>query len=314
MVCTMMNIGKRRPRMASVPVEFIGDHSKGRAPIRNLILATKAYQAVDAVESILPSLSQRNPNPTSAQNESTSPLRIFILSNGALDVRDNLQRLLQSHKHDNIPSPEWILCTTTHGVVKEESDHGGDDDDMEPMIHLTHVGIGRTFLGGHPPMTRLWDQSGLQATLMENSSTHKNEIDPMEILLWKKLAGNCFCNPLTALWEVTNGELMKQDRGPKLRQQVVSEVSQVAKALHPTWSESNTNISEDAIDAFVEQVIQDNLHNRSSMYYDVKSGRRTEIDSLNGFIVRHGKNLGIDTPANEELFHAIQSITPHGIP
>lgn len=298
--------------MASVPVEFIGDNYQGRGPIRNLVLATKSYQAVDAVESVIPRLWKKNP--TSSQNASIDPLRIFILSNGALDVRDNLQRLLQSHKDDNIPSPEWILCTTTHGVVKEETDLGVDDDDMEHMIHLTHVGMGRTFLGGHPEMTRLWDQSGLHATLMDDSSslptTTTKTNDAMEVLLWNKLAGNCFCNPLTALWEVTNGELMKRDRGPKIRRQVVSEVSKVAKALHPTWSDSENNVSEDALDAFVEQLIQENLHNRSSMYYDVKRGRRTEIDSLNGFILRHGRNLGIDTPANEELFHAIQSKTP----
>lgn len=301
--------------MDSVPVEFIGDNYNGRAPIRNLILATKAYQAVDAVESILPRLWTRTPSLSpSSQNESNHALRIFILSNGALDVRDNLQHLFQSQPSDKMSRLEWVLCTTTHGVVKEETDLGvEEDDDMEHMIHLTHVGMGRAFLGGHPAMTRLWDQSGLNATLMADTSsplsstTTTNQDDPMEVLLWKKLAGNCFCNPLTALWEVTNGELMKHDQGPKLRQQIVSEVSKVAQALHPTWCKSN--VSETALDAFVEQVIQDNLHNRSSMYYDVKRGRRTEVDSLNGFIVRHGKNLGIDTPANEELFHAIQSIT-----
>ena len=83
----------------------------------------------------------------------------------------------------------------------------------------------------------------------------------MEVLLWKKLAGNCFCNPLTALWEVTNGELMKHDRGPKLRKQIVSEVSKVAQALLPTWSDSETTFSEGALDAFVEQLIQENPHN-----------------------------------------------------
>ncbi len=302
-VCTMRN---RRPRLASIPVEFIGEDPKGRAPIRNLILATKAYQATDAVESILSRLRSLVPS-----HKDKNHLRIFVLSNGALDVRENLQTLLQSH--EDIPTPDWIMCTTTHGVVKEdddesflEQDDDEDDDNMEHMIHLNHIGNGRTFLGGHPAMTRLWDQCGLNASLIGDSSSEKNL---MEVLLWKKLAGNCFCNPLTALWGVTNGQLMKHEQGPRIRKQVVSEVSNVARAFNPTWRQEDT--SEKAMDAFVEQVIQDNIDNRSSMYRDVKRGRRTEVDSLNGYIVRKGKELGIATPANEELLLAIEEITVH---
>ena len=130
----------------------------------------------------------------------------------------------------------------------------------------------------------------------------------MEVLLWKKLAGNCFCNPLTALWEVTNGELLRHHpEAPRLRQHVVSEVSRVAQAMHPTCH--SDELSEGALDDFVERVIQDNLDNRSSMYHDLKRGRQTEVDSLNGYIVRKGQEFGIDTPANEELLLRIREIT-----
>jgi 2-dehydropantoate 2-reductase len=297
MVCTMQN---RRPMMCSVPVEFIDDedHTR-RPPIRNLILATKAYQAIPAVESIIPRL--RNPVP----RKDAGPLRIFVLSNGALDIRENLQRVLAAH--GDIPEPEWIMCTTTHGVVKEESEEeiiGIDDDEVEEehMIHLTHIGNGRTFLGGQPAMAQLWNQSGLNASSIMDSSSSS---DPMEVLLWKKLAGNCFCNPLTALWKVTNGELMQHHpAAPRIRQEVVSEVVKVAWALNPSWPQQE--LSEGAVDEFVEQLIRENPDNRSSVYHDVSRGRPTEVDSLNGFIVRKGEEFGINTRANEELLLRIR--------
>lgn len=289
--------------MSSVPVEFIDDQDhRRRPPIRNLILATKAYQAVDAVESIIPRLRTTTTTP----RDEMSPLRIFVLSNGALDIRENLQSVLATY--DDIPEPEWIMCTTTHGVVKEElEEENPDGGDEEHMLHLTHIGNGRTFLGDHLAMAQLWDRSGLNASSITDASS---SVDPMEVLLWKKLAGNCFCNPLTTLWGVTNGELMQSHLdAPRIRQQVVSEVSSVARAMNPTWpQQEQQELSEIALDSFVEQVIQDNLHNRSSMYHDVKRGRRTEVDSINGYIVRKGKEVGIDAPANEELLLRIREI------
>ena len=120
-------------------------------------------------------------------------------------------------------------------------------------------------------------------------------------------------NPLTALWGVTNGELMEfKDsdlaHSPQaIRKQVVNEIYQVATALNPTWP--SEVVSPDALDSFVGQLIQENAKNRSSMYYDVKLHRRTEIDSLNGFVFRKAQELGIQTPVNEEVYLRIKEAT-----
>ena len=288
LVCTMQN---RRPRMASVPVEFIGDDRK--APIRNLILATKAYQAEAAWEGILPRL----------QNNNRDPLRIFILSDGALDVREKIQ--LVSRRHGGLPPIEYIMCTTTQRVIREENYNPSEEDD-EPMIHLSHVGHGRTFLGGVPAMAQLWDHSGLNSSVVGRDDESSGSTDAMEVLLWKMLTANCICNPLTALWGVTHGELLRHDEASRIRKQIVQEIFAVAQGLHP--SRLKEDFSETIFDSFVEQVMQDNLKNRSSMYYDIKQGRRTEVDSLNGYVVRKANEVGIDTPTNLELLHRIQDL------
>ena len=47
---------------------------------------------------------------------------------------------------------------------------------------------------------------------------------------------------------------------------------------------------------------------RPSMAQDIAKKRRTEINSINGFIVQKGKEIGVDAPANEGLVNAVQKV------
>jgi 2-dehydropantoate 2-reductase len=51
-----------------------------------------------------------------------------------------------------------------------------------------------------------------------------------------------------------------------------------------------------------------------SMGQDIKKGRRTEIDYLNGLVVDKGKELGIATPANEGILHAVRKVESGELP
>jgi 2-dehydropantoate 2-reductase len=294
-VCMQQN--RQRPRMAHVPAQLIqhnydsgSSNKNNNRPIRNLILTTKAHQAATAVQSILPRLDKEQ-------------LRVIVLCNGALSVRDELQSILHDH------NPQLVMATTTQGVYQEPPD---DDDDM---YHLVHVGLGQTLLGGLPTLGQLWDQSGLNCQSISPKE--------MEVSLWQKLAANCVCNPLTTLWELDNGKLWEQPTFESTMKQVLEEVSQVAQAsaaLQDQGEETLANdnlgpqqpqplLSPEALRTFVEQVIRDNAENKSSMWHDVRLGRRTEVDNLNGHVVRKGQQLGVDCPANEELWSQIRALT-----
>ena len=54
-----------------------------------------------------------------------------------------------------------------------------------------------------------------------------------------------------------------------------------------------------------------NQHHYVSMCQDMHNKRPTEIDTINGAIVREGKKLGIPTPVNETLMHLVRLISNH---
>lgn len=265
--------------MVHLPAEIIGDaRPNNNKIIQNLLLSTKATDATEAVSSIVDRLDEN--------------ARIIILCNGALAVQEQVTEVL---KDASISDRVRIhLASTTHGAYRDFND---DDDEL---YHLVHAGIGKTYIQEFPSMAQLWDQSGLVAT-----SISKQE---MNTLLWHKLAANCVINPLTALLQCENGELLEKDLYQKMADPILKELAAVA--LHSTEREGqefhNDQLSFEELKSFVRQVINDTVHNKSSMLQDVMRNRPTEIQYLNGYVVQKGAELGVDTPANKEICSRFQ--------
>lgn len=151
------------------------------------------------------------------------------------------------------------------------------------------AGVGPTKLGrwSGPPVPEieelfaLFGKAGIEAEYSEE----------VERLLWEKLIINCAINPLTALFDQPNGVIADDSQLREVVQAVVLETLRVACAHGVTLSE------EEAI-ARVETVARKTAQNISSMLQDVRRGRPTEIDYINGAVVREGQRLGIPTPLN----------------
>jgi 2-dehydropantoate 2-reductase len=97
---------------------------------------------------------------------------------------------------------------------------------------------------------------------------------------------------------------------PELQHELLQELAQVAaaaQAVEATHTDVDVS-SEESLRQFVLQVIQDTRDNKSSMYQDVLKNQRTEVDHLNGYVVRKGRELGVDCPANEDMYQRIQEV------
>jgi 2-dehydropantoate 2-reductase len=118
---------------------------------------------------------------------------------------------------------------------------------------------------------------------------------------WEKMCWNCAFNPLTV---ILNDQVAKALDHPEMGSviaQIVAEIVAVAAAL-------KVPLPENMADKVMRwsQEIRD-IH--TSMYDDWKAGRPTEIDALNGYIVRKSREVGLPAPVNEALTAVIKALT-----
>ena len=118
---------------------------------------------------------------------------------------------------------------------------------------------------------------------------------------WEKMCWNCVFNPLTVLFNDCVAKALDHPEMLPMISGVVQEVVAVARA-------KGIALSEDMAEAVVQssQELRD-IH--TSMYDDWKAGRPTEIDELNGYIAKKGKELGVSTPLNKSLTAMVKVMT-----
>jgi 2-dehydropantoate 2-reductase len=138
------------------------------------------------------------------------------------------------------------------------------------------------------------------AALFNASGISTETMLGIERVVWGKLVVNAAVNPVTAIMGVTNGQALQLPEVYKLIHSAVNEACSVAKArgIQLPWS--------NPADVVVE-VLQKTAANRSSMLQDVMRGEETEIDAINGAIIREAEKLGVSVPINEMLRDVIKS-------
>ena len=115
-------------------------------------------------------------------------------------------------------------------------------------------------------------------------------------VLWTKLVVNCAYNALSAITQNEYSALVASEPIHSVMHSVIDEVQTVAQA-------AGIDLGAD-LHARVFKVAEMMPRQRSSTAQDLARRRKTEIDFLNGHIVREGERLGIQTPTNRTL-HAI---------
>lgn len=111
--------------------------------------------------------------------------------------------------------------------------------------------------------------------------------------IWRKFVVNCAVNALAATTGLRPGELARLPETAEFQSRLLDEVMAVVAAKGVTLPGPN-----------VADGVRTGSHksfNRPSMLQHVDAGRRTEIDALNGALVREARALGVPVPANEAL-------------
>ncbi|RKP26040.1 ketopantoate reductase PanE/ApbA C terminal-domain-containing protein [Syncephalis pseudoplumigaleata] len=273
-----------------------------RSPIDRLMVTTKAHQTSDAFADVHRWLTEHS--------------SVILLQNG-MGVRE---QLLERYYQATAPMPRFAHGITSMGCMRAG------------VNEVVHTGNGLFCFGPASDEQAEQASDNLRGTLV---ALHELALDPdypspvdaatIHVHMLAKLAVNACINPVTALLGCSNGQLYEQPYGRSMLTDICSEVARLlrvatsgtsppAAPFHfPPFTAAQKATFDDA--ALLQRVLAvcgQTAGNRSSMLVDIEAGRTTEIDFINGYLVRLGQALNCATPLNsllQKLVHTRTSIS-----
>ena len=204
---------------------------------------------------------------------------ILSLQNGV----DNAERISQVVPNKAIAAVVYVATAM-----------GGDG-------HVKHFGRGELIIGGV-------DQSEIiSSELEEISNIFLSAQIPCVVSsnilreLWLKFLVNCSYNGISAIGQITYGEMVQQESIRQLIKDLTTEFLLVAH-------HENIDIAEDEAQMVNEQIAKTMVGQRSSTAQDLMRHKPTEIDHLNGLIIRKAKEHGLNVPNHQAIYALVKMI------
>jgi len=181
-------------------------------------------------------------------------------------------------------------------VIIGVSNHGST---LVGVGHVKHAGKGETIIGRSDGKVLGTIRDAANILIKAGFETKISK--DIDSVIWSKLVINVGINALSAITHLKNGRLIEYDGTREILRAAVQESVKIVKR-------KRVKLSFDDPIQKAESVCKATAANMSSMLQDVLSKKRTEIDFINGSIVRQGKALGIATPVNEVLTGLVKTI------
>jgi 2-dehydropantoate 2-reductase len=194
---------------------------------------------------------------------------VLTLQNGV----DNAERLAAALGREVIPAVVYVAT------------------EMAGPGHVRHHGRGELVIGrsaASPRVAAVMRPAGIPVEISENVAG----------ALWAKLVVNCAYNALSAITQLPYGRVVAGEQVPQVMRDVVDECLAVARASGITIPGN--------LHAAVMKIAETMPGQQSSTAQDLARGRSTEIDHLNGVVVRKGEALGVPVPANRTLLALVK--------
>jgi 2-dehydropantoate 2-reductase len=201
-------------------------------------------------------------------------------------------------------SPDALVLSLQNGVDNAERLQALLDCPVAPAVvyvaaqmagpgHVRHHGRGELVIGpaaASEDLAALFAAAGVPMRICDNVAGE----------LWAKLIVNCAYNALSAITQVPYGRLVQGEGVEAVMREVVDECLAVAQG-------AGVSVAGDPWDA-VQRIARTMPSQFSSTAQDLARGRRSEIDHLNGQVLRLGEALGIATPVNRVLHALVKAI------
>jgi 2-dehydropantoate 2-reductase len=172
----------------------------------------------------------------------------------------------------------------SRNIIEHE---GGNIIHIAPYSNV--LPSGRSFMND---VLSIFKDAGIEAKLKDN---------PKKMLL-KKLYINSIINPLTAIWNIPKGDLLKTAERRELIYELMDEILQVLSSEGINWDRAYAK-------KLMTLAIENTPHRSSSMQVDLLANRETEIDFINGALLKIAHKNGIEMPVNESLIKKIHKFS-----
>jgi len=211
----------------------------------------------------------------------------------------------------NQVGPDTILMSPLNGVESEEKVAAvyGEDPILWSLVRISSVRNGNRInfdtstavmeYGEKKDNTVLTDRVKAVNALMKKAGIRTRNPADMERAIWEKYVCNVSENQVSALLGIPFKFWRSSEDANKLRLLVADEVIAVAH-------KKGIMVEDDYAVKHLERLKSLPPENMTSTLQDIKSGRKTEVEMFGGTMMRFGRELGVPTPLNEFLYHAIK--------
>lgn len=239
-----------------------------------ILICVKSYQVNSALKDTVALLNKK---------------ATIILCHNGMGAFEEYLELQEDSSNDknNLISQTVLSLLITHGSKKSTKQH---------IIH-TGQGIGDLgYIYGDYNHELLQKITRLFNRVLPSISWHDNIKEKQ----WLKLAINTVINPLTAVHNIANGQILL----PKYHHQI----NQLIDEFNTVANKHGIEFSNDFLLSKIYDVARKTARNRSSMLSDVINKRKTEIDYINGYIVKLGKEYNVTTITHQALIQQVKAL------
>jgi 2-dehydropantoate 2-reductase len=268
--------GTKSPQIETFDINIVTADEVDKTKLENVILATKSYSNEEALKGL------------------NKDIPLLVLQNGydeRLDEFPNMIRGVEFGFACQIKEPGYVF-----NAVKGK------------YVFGTSTGLSIAVAN----WAAIFNESGIKVDMKENIDGY----------LWSKLLINSALNPVSALKKCSFKELIETDESRQLFKTLYTESYPVVKRKSDEINQklgsfigppniANWLFKKPAMSDFLLKKIADKFGEvESSMLQDVRKNRPTEIDYINGAIIKLAKQYGIETPKNEWISEQVKKLHP----
>lgn len=250
-----------------------------------------------------------HPNAVATKSKDLPPLDVLLLFVKAGGSKD----ALEDHRH--LLGENTILLTLQNGSGHEEvlASYGkkgniaigvSQDGSLLLSTHeVRHTGSGTTYFGladgGSSAILEQLEESCIRCGFKAEQSTE------IKWFIWEKLMINASSSVMSGVLGMAQGYCYQNKSAWAMVQALVGEMVEVARADgidldYPTQIKR------------LEDHLTTNPQGIPSICVDLKEGRKTEVDTISGSVVRAGQRLGVATPTHSAVVHMVHAMEGRG--